>query len=61
MIRDLIGRGDGLFSSLALLLMIAAFAGVVIWTYTGKKNRFEEESNLPLDDSDNHAEHPHSM
>ncbi|MCC6475414.1 cbb3-type cytochrome c oxidase subunit 3 [bacterium] len=61
MIRDLLGAGEGTLSSIALLIMLAAFAGVLLWTFRGKKDRFREESNLPLDDSDNHAESPHSM
>lgn len=61
MLRDLISNaGTSIWSIVSLIIMFVAFAGVLWWTFTGKKNRFEDESNLPLQDDDEHSTTTHS-
>ena len=45
------------FRSISLVLMFAAFTGIVIWAYSRRpKKDFEEASRLALDDEDQVAD-----
>jgi cbb3-type cytochrome oxidase subunit 3 len=61
MLRDfLTNMNHGIWPVVSLIIMFIAFAAVLIWTFAGKKNRFDEESHLPLQDDDEHITNSHS-
>lgn len=61
MIRDVIqSAGQIAWPVIALLIMLIAFIAILVWTFSGKKNRFEGESNLPLQDEDDDITHSHT-
>ncbi|MBK6909391.1 MAG: CcoQ/FixQ family Cbb3-type cytochrome c oxidase assembly chaperone [bacterium] len=50
MLRDVLSNtGPSIWPIISLLIMLVAFTAVLVWTYAGRKNRFENESNLPLE------------
>lgn len=50
MIADVLSQAGAAWQTLTLILFFAAFAGIVIWTYRGRSDRFARESRLPLED-----------
>lgn len=51
MIRDLIAHsGDILWPVAALVLFVLLFGGIVVWTYSGRRDRFHYLRMLPLQD-----------
>ncbi|NUO19777.1 cbb3-type cytochrome c oxidase subunit 3 [bacterium] len=61
MLRDMItNAGSNIWSIISLIIMFVAFAAVIWWTFSGKKNRFETESHLPLQDDDEQVTNSHS-
>ncbi|MBU1637392.1 CcoQ/FixQ family Cbb3-type cytochrome c oxidase assembly chaperone [bacterium] len=51
MIRDFISQtSDAIFAQIGLIIFFLLFLGIVYWTYRGRKNRFDRERNLPLED-----------
>jgi cbb3-type cytochrome oxidase subunit 3 len=46
------GMGMNVFATLALLLFMASFIAIVVWTYTRPRKEIESHANLPLDDKD---------
>ncbi|MCB1060618.1 MAG: cbb3-type cytochrome c oxidase subunit 3 [Calditrichaeota bacterium] len=62
MLRDILTNANhGIWPIVSLIIMFVAFAAVLIWTLSGRKNRFEEESNIPLhDEDDEQLNHSHS-
>lgn len=52
MIKDVIEfSANSIWPQIGLIIFMVCFIGVAIWTFTGKKKRFEREAMLPLDDS----------
>jgi cytochrome c oxidase cbb3-type subunit 4 len=48
--------------SLVTVLSFAAFAGIVLWAWSGKrKTAFDEAANLPFADDDTPAQAPHNL
>jgi cbb3-type cytochrome oxidase subunit 3 len=61
MLRDMLANVEtSIWSVVSLIIMFVAFIGVLWWTYSGKKNRFESESNLPLESDDEQITNSHS-
>ncbi|MBK6766522.1 MAG: cbb3-type cytochrome c oxidase subunit 3 [bacterium] len=61
MLRDLINNtGTSVWSVVSLIAMFVAFVAVLYWTFSGKKDRFEAENRLPLDDDEPTATHTQS-
>ena len=61
MLRDMItNAGTSVWSIVSLIVLFVAFSAVLYWTFSGKKNRFESESNLPLEDDDDKPSHLNS-
>ncbi len=61
MLRDMLtNAGSSVWSIVSLIVLFVAFAAVLYWTFSGKKNRFESESNLPLEDDDEQPPHSNS-
>ena len=57
MIKDFITQtSDALFAQIGVVLFFLLFLGIVYWTYRGRKNRFEHERNLPLEDGTQESE-----
>ena len=53
MLRDVLtNSGASFWPVVSLVIMLATFAAVLLWTFAGRKNRFENESQLPLRDDD---------
>jgi len=51
MIKDFITQtANSIYAQIGLILFVLLFAGILIWTYSGKKDRFKHASRLPLDD-----------
>lgn len=50
MIHDVISSAAMIWPRIALILFFALFAGIVVWTVRGGRERFSRESRLPLDD-----------
>ena len=51
MIQDVITRAaNSLWPQISLLILVLCFVGVMIWTYSGRKDRFREQAALPLND-----------
>lgn len=44
--------GQTIWPIIALVIMLAAFAAILLWTYAGRKDRFEHDSRLPLEDDE---------
>ncbi|MFZ5433278.1 MAG: cbb3-type cytochrome oxidase subunit 3 [Calditrichota bacterium] len=61
MIHDAITYlGASLWAIVGLVLCFSVFVGIVIWTYRGRRDRFERESRLPLDDDHRELNGTHS-
>lgn len=61
MLRDLLTNLElGIWPVVSLIIMFAAFSAILIWTFLGKRNRFEDESNLPLHEDDEDTTNSHS-
>jgi cbb3-type cytochrome oxidase subunit 3 len=43
------GMGMNVFATWALLLFMAAFIAIVVWTYTRPRKEIESQANLPLE------------
>jgi cytochrome c oxidase cbb3-type subunit 4 len=41
---------------LVLLLLVIAFAGLYWWTWSGRRDRFDDAANAPFADEDDEAE-----
>ena len=51
MIKDVIEfSANSIWPQIGLIVFMVCFIGVVAWTVTGKKKRFEHESMLPLEE-----------
>jgi cbb3-type cytochrome oxidase subunit 3 len=51
MIQDVIARAaSSLWPQISLLIFVLCFVGVLIWTYSGRKDRFRKQAALPLND-----------
>jgi len=51
MIQDVITRAaNSLWPQISLLIFVLCFVAVLIWTYSGRKDRFREQAALPLND-----------
>jgi cbb3-type cytochrome oxidase subunit 3 len=51
MIQDVITRAaNSVWPLISLLIFVLCFVGVMIWTYSGRKDRFREQAALPLND-----------
>jgi cbb3-type cytochrome oxidase subunit 3 len=58
MIRDVLQiAGETTWVQIGLILCFLLFIGIVVWTYLGRKNRYEHELNLPLDDGTDDGKH----
>ncbi|MBU0509118.1 cbb3-type cytochrome c oxidase subunit 3 [bacterium] len=61
MIKDVITNlGEAIGPLIGLVLFFVVFIGVIVWTYRGRKDRFDYPSRLPLDNGDGmdiHTEH----
>jgi len=42
----------GIVGEMGLLIFLALFAGVVIWTFTRPRKEIEHQAHLPVDDDD---------
>ena len=52
MIQDVITRSaNSLWPQISLILFVLCFVGVLLWTFTGRKDRFRHHATLPLEDS----------
>jgi hypothetical protein len=52
MIHDVVSSVATIWPRLALLLFLLLFAGIVLWTVRGGRERFRDVSRLPLDEHD---------
>ena len=51
MIHDmLVAGGFSIYAQLGLVLFVALFAGIVLWTFAGQRDRFKYQSEMPLED-----------
>lgn len=51
MIQDVITRAaNSLWPQISLLIFVLCFVGVMLWTYSGRKDRFREQAALPFAD-----------
>ena len=51
MIRDVIQYiGETTWPQIGLVLFMLLFAGLLVWTLAGRKDRFRHQSRLPLED-----------
>ena len=50
--RDILSNGDnaGLFQTIALLIFMVFFIGLVFYVFSRPKKHYQEEENAPLDD-----------
>ena len=54
MIHDVLTRSaNSLWPQIALIIFVLCFVGVIIWTYAGRKDRFQNQAALPLEDDSN--------
>jgi len=57
MIKDFISQsGNAIFAQIGLVIFVLLFAAILIWTYKGRKDRFDHERHLPLEDGTNEQE-----
>lgn len=51
-IKDIISNGDnvGLYQTIAMILFILFFLGIVFYVFSRPKKYYEEEENAPLND-----------
>ena len=51
-IKDILANGDnvGLYQTVALILFLIFFLGIVYWVISRPKKYYDEEANAPLDD-----------
>lgn len=51
-IKDIISNGEnvGLYQTIAMLLFILFFLGIIFYVFTRPKKHYEEEENAPLND-----------
>ena len=47
---------EGTVRGLILLALVIAFAGLYWWTWSGRRDRFDEAANAPFADEDEEAE-----
>jgi len=52
MIHDVVSSVATIWPRIALVLFLLLFAGIVVWTLRGGRERFHEVSRLPLDERD---------
>ena len=52
-IKDIISHSSGLLQSIAMILFIIFFVGLVYFVINKPKNYFEEEAKLPINDNEN--------
>jgi cbb3-type cytochrome oxidase subunit 3 len=51
MIRDILRfAGETSWVQIGLVICLLAFLAIVVFTYMGRKNRYEHERHLPLED-----------
>jgi cbb3-type cytochrome oxidase subunit 3 len=54
MIHDLLSAvTHSMWSDIMLVVLVIVFGGIVYWTFSGGRHRFDRESRLPLDDHEN--------
>ena len=51
-VKDILANGDnvGLYQTVALILFLIFFLGIVYWVISRPKKYYDEEANAPLDD-----------
>ncbi len=58
MLRDVLEHtANSAWPIISLIIFVVCFLGVVWWTYSGRRDRFQRDSRLPLDDA-NQTTHP---
>jgi cbb3-type cytochrome oxidase subunit 3 len=51
MIKDIIEHtASSIYAQVGLVIFVLLFSAITIWTYSGRKNRFDRASRLPLED-----------
>lgn len=52
-VKDILASGEnvGLYQTLAMLLFLIFFLGIVFYVFTRSKKHYDEAANAPLDDS----------
>jgi cbb3-type cytochrome oxidase subunit 3 len=61
MMRDVMQHaGQSVWPMISLIIMFITFGAILVWTYAGRKNRFEVDSRLPLEDDEQSATHTQS-
>lgn len=50
--RDILSNGEnaGLYQTIALLIFMAFFIGLILYVFSRPKKHYQEEENAPLDD-----------
>ncbi len=50
--RDILSNSEntGLFQTLALVIFLLFFVGIIIYVFSRPKKHYQEEENAPLDD-----------
>ena len=51
-VKDIISSGEnvGFLQTLAMILFILLFLGIIFWVFSRPKKYYEEEENAPLND-----------
>ncbi|MCJ8497577.1 cbb3-type cytochrome c oxidase subunit 3 [Chryseobacterium salipaludis] len=51
-VKDIISNGEnvGFLQTLAMILFILLFLGIIFWVFSRPKKYYEEEENAPLND-----------
>ena len=51
-VKDILSNGDnvGFYQTLAMILILIFFLGIVFYVFSRPKKHFDEEANAPLDD-----------
>ena len=51
-VKDILSNGDnvGFYQTLAMILFLIFFLGIVFYVFSRPKKHFDEEANTPLDD-----------
>ncbi len=51
-VKDIISNGEnvGFLQTLAMILFILLFLGIIFWVFSRPKKYYEEEKNAPLND-----------
>ncbi len=52
-VKDIVGNGEnvGLYQTIAMLLFIIFFVGIILYVFSRPKKFYEEEENAPLNDN----------